>query len=75
MHDVQNMAPGSRPQQEKKKRGRPAKYSSNAERQKAYRERLKEQGRREIKRIVLDVRAEVQTLRSDVIDLTEVRRW
>lgn len=54
------------------RRGRPAKYGSAAERQKAYRERLKEQGKREIKRIVRDVR-EPQPLRSDVIDLSEVR--
>ena len=54
------------------RRGRPAKYGSAAERQKAYRERLREQGKREIKRIVRDVRIDAP-LQSDVIDLSEVR--
>lgn len=59
---------------EKRGRGRPAQYSSAAERQRAYRQRLKERGLREVKRIVRDVR-EPQPLQSDVIDLSEVRRW
>lgn len=59
---------------EKRGRGRPAKYADAAERQKAYRARLKERGMREIKRIVRDVR-ESKPLQSDVIDLSEVRRW
>lgn len=55
-------------------RGRPRVYASAAERQRAYRARLKERGMREISRIVRDVR-EPQPLHSDVIDLSEVRRW
>jgi hypothetical protein len=45
------------------KRGRPAKHASAAARQKAYRERQKAQGLREVKRYVRDVR-EVAPLRS-----------
>ena len=52
--------------------GRPKQYSSNAERQKAYRERLKAQGKRVITKVVLDVR-EGQDLHSDIIDLSEMR--
>lgn len=52
--------------------GRPKQYRSNAERQKAYRARLKANGKRVISRIVADVR-DGQELRSDVIDLSEVR--
>lgn len=54
--------------------GRPALYASQADRQRAYRQRLKERGMREVSRIVRDVRP-AQPLRSDVIDLSEVRRW
>ncbi len=57
-----------------KKRGRPAIHSSNAARQKAYRESLKAKGLREIKRMVPDVRDVNQPLRSSIIDLSEVRR-
>lgn len=54
--------------------GRPRQYNSNAERQKAYRERRKAAGYRTISRVVLDVRDESAPLRSDVIDLSAVRR-
>ena len=53
--------------------GRPAKHADAAARQKAYRERLKERGMREVKRVVRDVRG-TAPLVSDVIDLSEVRR-
>ena len=51
--------------------GRPKQFASNAERQKAYRARLKANGKRVISRTVADVR-EGQELRSDIIDLSEV---
>jgi len=54
--------------------GRPAIYESAADRQRAYRARLKERGMREITRIVRDVREPLQ-LRSEIIDLSECRRW
>lgn len=53
--------------------GRPAKHADAAARQKAYRERLKERGMREVKRVVRDVRG-TAPLVSEVIDLSEVRR-
>lgn len=56
-----------------KKRGRPAKYANAAARQKAYRERKKDEGMREVKVWTRDVRDEEQTLQSDIIDLSEVR--
>ena len=52
--------------------GRPRQLSSNAERQKAYRARLKANGKRVITRVVADVSG-TQELKSDVIDLSEVR--
>jgi len=55
-----------------KKRGRPAKHANAAEKQKAYRARKKEEGLREVKRYVRDVRDDTP-LRSDIIDLSEVR--
>lgn len=54
------------------KRGRPAKYANAAARQKAYRERQKAKGLREVKRYILDGDA---PLSSDTIDLSEVRPW
>lgn len=54
--------------------GRPAKYESAAEKQKAYRERLKTKGMRLISRYVRDVRNTEIPLVSDVIDLSAVRR-
>ena len=56
-----------------KRRGRPALHADAAARQKAYRERLRERGMREVKRVVRDVRGPA-ALVSDVIDLSEVRR-
>lgn len=56
-----------------KKRGRPAKHADAAARQKAYRERKKAEGMREVKAWTKDVRDADQVLRSDIIDLSEVR--
>lgn len=55
--------------------GRPRQYASAAERQRAYRARLKEAGKRVITRVVRDVRDDARPLASDVIDLSEVRTW
>ena len=57
------------------RRGRPAKHASAAERQRAYRARQKERGMREVKTWSRDVRCQDAPLRSDIIDLSEVRRW
>jgi hypothetical protein len=57
------------------RRGRPAKHASPAERQRAYRARQKERGMREVKTWSRDVRPKDTPLRSDIIDLSEVRRW
>lgn len=54
-------------------RGRPRQYADAAARQAAYRARLKERGMRTVQRVVRDVRAD-QPLRSDIIDLSEVRQ-
>jgi hypothetical protein len=54
-------------------RGRPRQYASAAEKQRAYRERLKAEGKRVITRVVRDVRDD-QPLQSDIIDLSETRR-
>ena len=56
-----------------KKPGRPQKYADSAARQKAYRERLKAAGFREVKTMVKDVRDIDKPLVSDVIDLSQVR--
>lgn len=53
--------------------GRPKKYESAAERQKAYRQRLKQQGKRVVSKVVRDVRDNTKPLISDVLDLSEVR--
>ena len=53
--------------------GRPRQYASPAERQRAYRQRLKEQGKRVVSRVVRDVRDEKKPLVSDVLDLSQVR--
>ena len=53
-------------------RGRPKQYATAAERQAAYRARLKERGLRVVSHVVRDVRDD-KPLRSDVIDLSEVR--
>lgn len=57
------------------RRGRPAKHASAAERQRAYRARQKEKGMREVKVWSRDVRSPDVPLRSDIIDLSEMRRW
>jgi hypothetical protein len=54
-----------------KKRGRPRKYASAAERQRAYRQRLQARGFRVQARVV---RADDAPLRSGVIDLSACRR-
>lgn len=53
--------------------GRPRQYASPAERQRAYRARLKEQGKRVVTRVVRDVRDGQKPLVSDVLDLSQVR--
>jgi len=57
------------------RRGRPAKHASAADRQRAYRARQKEKGMREVKVWSRDVRSPEVPLCSDIIDLSEVRRW
>ena len=67
-------APGTEPA--RKSAGRPRKGAAPmtpAERQKAYRQRLKKQGKRVVSRVVRDVRNEAQPLVSDVLDLSAVR--
>ena len=63
----------AQPQQESRGVGRPKQYASAAARQKAYRERLKAEGKRVVSRVVRDVRDESQPLVSDVLDLSQVR--
>lgn len=53
--------------------GRPRQYETPAERQKAYRQRLKEQGKRVVSRVVRDVRDDTKPLVSDVLDLSAIR--
>lgn len=53
--------------------GRPRKYASAAERQKAYRERLKAEGKRVVSRVMRDVRDTSAPLVSDVLDLSPVK--
>lgn len=55
------------------KRGRPRKYASAAERQAAYRERLKAAGVREVRRL-LPTHPE-PLLRSSLIDLSALPPW
>ncbi|HIC1413035.1 TPA: hypothetical protein ACWZ8K_004703 [Escherichia coli] len=57
---------------EKRTRGRPRQYDSAAARQRAYRERLKSQGKRTISRVVRDTRDTTKPLVSDIIDLSPV---
>lgn len=54
--------------------GRPRKYANQAERQRAYRQRMRERGVRVVTTVVKDVRNEAE-LKSDIIDLSEVRKW
>ena len=51
------------------RRGRPRQYASNAERQRAYRQRQKAKGLRERKRWTRTIKKE-EELKSDIIDLT-----
>ena len=53
--------------------GRSRQFLNNAERQKAYRARMKANGKRVITRIVADVRG-TEELKSDIIDLSEVKK-
>lgn len=62
-------------EQPRKPVGRPRQYATAAERQRAYRARLRESGMRVITRVVRDVRDDAQPLRSELIDLSEVRTW
>lgn len=57
----------------KRGRGQPKKHADQAAKQKAYRERLKAEGKRVISRVVLDVRDESKPLTSDIIDLSAMR--
>lgn len=57
-----------------KNAGRPRKHADAAARQKAYRERLKAAGMREIKTMVRDVRDSAKPLHSDIIDLSMITR-
>lgn len=61
----------SKKRNSRKFRGRPRKYADAAERQRAYRQRLRARGLREICRVVRDTRPSCM-LRSDIIDLTAV---
>ena len=56
-----------------RKRGRPRKYASAAERQAAYRERLKAAGVREVRRLVPTHPEPL--LRSSLIDLSALPPW
>lgn len=63
------------PEPEKKRgKGRPKQYATVAERQKAYRERMKAQGKRVVTRVVRDVRDQAAPLTSEIIDLSEVKK-
>lgn len=66
--------PGIEPSQTKKGRGRPAVHVDAAARQKAYRERKKLEGQREVKHWVKDLRDPEKSLESSIIDLSEVRK-
>ena len=54
--------------------GRPRVYENQAVRQKAYRDRLKAKGLREVKQWVKDVRDTDKVLTSEVIDLSMMKR-
>ncbi|SPY08420.1 hypothetical protein [Oligella urethralis] len=55
--------------------GRPRKYANQAERQRAYRQRLKDRGFKVVQRIVPDQGRKDEPLTSSVLDLSEVGRW
>ena len=54
-------------------RGRPRQHADAAAKQRAYRERCKQAGKRVISAVVTDTRR--LELHSDVIDLSEIRAW
>lgn len=60
-------------EQKKPVRGRPREHASQAERQKAYRARLKERGLRVDARVTPDRRDRSAPLTSDIIDLSACR--
>lgn len=66
--------PGLEVEEPRRGRGRPKQHADQAARQKAYRQRLKEAGKRVLSVIVTDTRDESKPLTSDVIDLSEVRQ-
>jgi hypothetical protein len=59
---------------EKRGKGRPRQHADQAAKQKAYRERLKAEGKRVITHVVADMRDTEKPLTSDIIDLSAVRR-
>lgn len=73
-HDQVTASLPLEPEPEKRSRGRPRTHADQAARQKAYRQRLKEAGKRVLSVIVTDTRDESKPLTSDVIDLSEVKR-
>lgn len=77
---VFNFITGDKMQEEKRKPGRPRKYNSNAERQRAYRERVKSQGKRGMSRAagnnrgrtspeVAELRRELDAARNEILYL------
>lgn len=58
--------------EEKKGKGRPRKHADAAAKQKAYREKLKADGKRVISRVTLDMRDETKPLHSEVLDLSVI---
>lgn len=75
MKDEHDQVTASLPlEPEKRGRGRPRTHADQAARQKAYRQRLKEAGKRVLSVIVTDTRDKTKPLTSDVIDLSEVKR-
>ncbi len=54
--------------------GRPRTHGTAADRQKAYRERLKKKGYRVVARVTKDVRDAEIPLTSEIIDLSAIRR-
>lgn len=65
-HELVSSTSASQEQTEPARRGkgRPAKHTSNAERQRAYRERLKAAGFREVRHLVRDISDETEPPKS-----------
>lgn len=61
-------------EEQKRGKGRPRKYADKAEKQRAYRAKLKAEGKRVVTRIVKDVRDQAAPLTSEIIDLSEVKK-